>query len=75
MSETQGKNTVQEGSKIGGFWKGVRTEFRKIIWPDRYTLGKQLAAVLVVTIVTGVLIALVDFASRHLINFLIGLGA
>ena len=64
-----------EESKVGGFFKGVRTEFKKIIWPDRYTLGKQLAAVLVVTVLTGVLIALIDYVARILINFLTGIGA
>lgn len=64
-----------EESKVSSFFKGVRTEFKKIIWPDRYTLGKQLAAVLAVTVVTGVLIALIDYVARILINFLTGIGA
>ena len=60
-------------SRAQRFFKGVRTEFKKIIWPDKYTVGKQLAAVLVVTIITGVIIALVDTGSRTLINLLINI--
>ena len=62
-------------SKTSGFFKGVKTEFKKIIWPDRYTLLKQLAAVLAVTICTGILIALVDYVSRIIINAITGIGA
>lgn len=59
-----------KGSKLGSFWKGIKAEFRKIIWPDRDTLLKQLAAVLSVTIITGIVIVLIDFGVEYLVNFL-----
>ena len=62
-------------SKLVDFFKGVRAEFQKILWPDRETLLKQLVAVLCVTIVVGALIALIDFGAQNLINFLIGIGS
>ncbi|MDO4284783.1 MAG: preprotein translocase subunit SecE [Eubacteriales bacterium] len=62
--------TTVKNSKVAAFFKGVRTEFRKIIWPDRTTLLKQLAAVLVVTIITGIIIVLIDYGVEQLINFL-----
>ncbi|MDO5455958.1 MAG: preprotein translocase subunit SecE [Eubacteriales bacterium] len=58
-----------------GFWKGVKTEFRKIIWPDRETLVKQLIAVLCVTVVTGLVIAVIDFGAQNLIDWLTTIGA
>ena len=57
-------------SKLGLFWKGVKAEFKKIIWPDRETLIKQLIAVLCVTVVTGILIAIIDFGAQNLIDLL-----
>ena len=51
----------------------MKTEFRKIIWPDKFTLGKQLAAVVSITVAAGVIIALVDYVSRIVINLVIGL--
>lgn len=57
-------------SKWSTFWKGVRTEFGKIIWPDRDTLIKQLIAILCVTVITGVLIALIDRGAQFLIDWL-----
>ena len=57
-------------SKLGVFWKGVKAEFKKIIWPDRDTLVKQLVAVLCVTVVAALLIAVIDFGAQNLIELL-----
>ncbi|MDD5939989.1 MAG: preprotein translocase subunit SecE [Lachnospiraceae bacterium] len=66
-------DTKAKKSKTGGFWQGVQSEFRKIIWPDRDTLVRELIAVLAVSIVVGAIIALLDFGFENLINFLITL--
>ena len=57
-------------SKLSLFWKGVKTEFRKIIWPDRDTLVKQLVAVLCVTVISALIIAVIDFGAQNLIEWL-----
>ena len=76
MADTDKKanaKTKAKDSRLARFFKGVRTEFRKIIWPDRYTLLKQLIAVLVVAVIVGVIIALVDYLSGAILNFLMGI--
>ena len=65
--------TKAKESKAAVFFKGVKAEFRKSIWPDRDTLLKQLAAVLVVTVLLGVVIALIDFGFQNLIDLLTGI--
>ncbi|MCR5649941.1 MAG: preprotein translocase subunit SecE [Lachnospiraceae bacterium] len=67
MAESEAK---KEG-KFSAFFKGVKAEFKKIVWPDRMTLTKQTVAVVVVSIVTGALIAVIDRALQYGINFLI----
>ena len=62
-------------SRIRKFFRGVRAGWGKIVWPSRETALKQLAAVLIVSVITGLLIVLVDFGSERLINFLLGIGA
>ncbi len=62
-------NTAKQ-SKFSIFRKGVKAEFKKIIWPDRDTLVKQLIAVLCVTVVTALLIAVIDFGAQNLIDLL-----
>ena len=66
---------VQKESGIGAFFKGVKTEFRKVIWPDRETIIKQMIAVVCVTVVAGAVIAVIDFGAQNLINLLTTIGA
>lgn len=72
MSKAETK--VGIGARITGFFKGVRTEFKKIIWPDRDTLLKQLVAVLAVAVVMGAIITVVDFGYQNLFDFLMELS-
>ena len=53
------------------WFKGLRAEFRKIIWPDRKTLAKQTTAVVAVSVFLGLLIAVIDAVLEYGINFLV----
>ena len=46
--------------KKPGFFKGVKSEFKKITWPDKKSLFKQTLAVILVALVLGVIIAALD---------------
>lgn len=61
------------GSSIVTFFKGVKTEFKKIIWPSRDTLLKQLLAVLVTAIILGAVIVILDYGFQNLFDFLMGI--
>ena len=50
--------------KFKTWWKGLKSEFSKIIWLNRKTVIKQTAIVIVVTIIVGVLITVIDFYSQ-----------
>lgn len=54
------------------FFKGVKSEFRKISWPNRNTVGKQTLAVVSVSIVVGLIITILDFFIQIGVNFLVG---
>ncbi|WP_029470853.1 preprotein translocase subunit SecE [Blautia producta] len=51
--------------------KGLQAEFKKIIWPDRPTLVKQTVAVVVITAILGVIIAVIDSGVLQILNLLI----
>ena len=53
------------------WFDGLKSEFHKIIWPDKTELGKETLAVAVVSILLGVLIAVVDFVVQYGIDFLV----
>ena len=61
MGETTA-NTTQEKAPKKSWFKGLKSEFKKIVWPDKETLVKESAAVIVITVVLGFVIALVDMA-------------
>lgn len=56
-------------SKTGEFFKGLKAEYRKIVWPTKDELTKQTVAVVIVSVVLGLLIAALDWA------FQLGFGA
>ncbi|MBQ9444223.1 MAG: preprotein translocase subunit SecE [Lachnospiraceae bacterium] len=64
------KKTVVE-KKATSFWKGVKAEFTKILWPSKETLTKQSVAVVAITVVTAALIAVIDRGLQYGINFVI----
>lgn len=65
------KTTKSVNSKVNpkakektSFFKGVQSEFKKIIWPSQEDLGKQSVAVVVMSVLLGLLIAVVDLIVR-----------
>ena len=63
----------KEKAQKKNWFKGLSSEFKKIIWPDKVTLAKQTAAVVSVSVVLGIIIATIDFLAQHGVDFLIGL--
>lgn len=55
------------------FFQGVKAEFKKISWPDRQSTLKQSIAVVVISVVMGVLIAVLDYVFQYGVNFLTSL--
>ena len=69
MGETA--NTAQEKAPKKSWFKGLKSEFKKISWPDKETLVKESAAVIVITVILGLVIAVVDMAIENGLRFLI----
>ena len=55
------------------FFKGVKSEFKKISWPDRQSTLKQSVAVVTISVVLGLIIAVLDVAIQYGLNFLTSL--
>lgn len=52
------------------FWKGLQTEFKKIIWPDKDTVIKQTCAVIAAAVSLGLIIAALDFIIVAVLHYL-----
>ena len=67
MGETTNKETAQKQR----WFTGLKAEFKKIIWPDQKTLTRQTVAVIAVSLVVGLIIALLDFIIQYGVSFLV----
>lgn len=70
MGDTTSK--VADKAPKKSWFKGMKSEFKKIVWPDKETLSKQTAAVVIVTILLGVIIYLLDYVIELGIGFILG---
>ncbi len=58
--------------KVKKSWlKGLKSEFKKIVWTDKKSLVKQTIAVLVISVIMCLLIAGIDSVSFELVNLLL----
>lgn len=55
------------------FFKRVKTEFKKIVWPSREDVTKQTVVVVIATIAVGLIISIVDLFINYGIDFLVNL--
>lgn len=47
------------------WFKGLKAEYKKIIWPDRKSLTKQTAAVVATSIALGIMIKILDIIMTY----------
>lgn len=63
---------VEKAPKTSWF-TGLKAEFSKIIWPEQKSVVRQTIAVVAASVVTGLVIALLDWLIQYGVNFLVGL--
>lgn len=55
------------------WFEGLKTEFGKIIWPDKKSLARQSVAVVAVSVILGLIIAVLDTIFKYGVDFLVNL--
>lgn len=53
------------------WFKGLKAEFKKIIWPDKKSVAKQTTAVVIVSVILGVLIKIIDMLIQLGLDFIV----
>ena len=54
-------DAANEKAPVKKSWfKGLKSEFKKIVWPDKESLAKQTVAVVIITAILSLIIALLD---------------
>ena len=64
------ENKKSEKTQKKSWFQGLQSEFNKIIWTSRENLVKQTTAVVVITAILAVIIAVVDAAILQGINLI-----
>lgn len=70
MGETEKLDKAPKTS----WFNGLKAEFKKIVWPSKQSLVRQTTAVVAVSVVLGLIIALMDFIIQYGVDFLVGLS-
>ncbi len=60
-----------KSSGIGSCFKGLRTEINKIIFPNRQDIVKETTATIVVSLLIGVVIAVLDLIMKTGLGFIL----
>ena len=64
-------NTTAEKAPKKSFFKSIKAEFKKIVWPNKESLLKQSVSVIIISVVLGGVIALLDMGIQYVINFIL----
>ncbi|MCR5735129.1 MAG: preprotein translocase subunit SecE [Lachnospiraceae bacterium] len=74
MSEEKNKKDTPAAVKTSNEWfKGLKAEFNKIIWENKENVTKQTIAVVSVSVVVGIVIAILDMILQYGVDFIVGL--
>lgn len=66
-----GDTVNNEGAQKRSFFKGLKAEFNKIVWPDKDTVTKQTIAVVSASIALGLVIAIIDLIIKFGLSFIL----
>lgn len=61
----------KKNSGLQDFFKGLKTEYNKIIFPTRQDIIKETTATIVVSLLIGALIAVLDLIMKTGLGFII----
>ena len=61
----------KKNSGLQDFFKGLKTEYNKIIFPTRKDIIKETTATIVVSLLVGALIAVLDLIMKTGLGFII----
>ena len=53
--------STDKAPKKKSWFKGLKSEFKKIIWPEKKSVARQTTAVVLITAVLGVIIVVMDY--------------
>lgn len=68
------KKSKKEPNKVAKWFKDLRIEFKKVVWPTKQTIINNTAVVLAVVAGSAIIVGALDFGFLHLLSFIYTLG-
>lgn len=65
------ESVAREKAPKKSFFKGVKSEFKRIIWPDKVSVARQTAAVVIISVILGALIKVIDMIIQYVLSYII----
>ncbi len=69
---TQTSSTENKSKKASGFFKGVKSEFKKIVWPTKKLLVQYTIVVIIMSILLSLIVYGLDMLFLNLIQLIVG---
>ncbi|MFA9466941.1 MAG: preprotein translocase subunit SecE [Velocimicrobium sp.] len=66
-------NTNEKAAKKS-FFRGIKSEFKKIIWPDKEYLAKQSVGVVAISVILGIVISVIDLGIKFGVDKILKIG-
>ncbi len=71
MSEKKPNIFVRAAKRIGSYFRDLKAELKKVVWPTFKTIRNNTGVVITAIILVGAFIALLDFGFQYLVNTLL----
>lgn len=73
-SKAAKKSQVKKPNKVVKYFKDLKSEFKKVVWPSKKTVINNTGAVLATMVVSGTAIVLLDAAFAALLRGLLSMA-
>ena len=72
--KTSDKSKTKKPNRIVKWFKDLKSEFKKVVWPSRKKVFNNTFVVLVVLVIASVFVGGLDFGLLKLFSFVLNLG-
>ncbi len=71
MSDKKANIFVRVAKKISGYFRELKSEMKKVVWPSWKQVRNNTGIVLIALIAVGAFVAILDFGFQFLVNTLL----
>ncbi len=72
--KTSDKSKKKQPNKLVKWFKDLKSEFKKVVWPTKKTVFNNTFVVLVTMVASSIFVGALDFGLLKLFKFLLGIG-